>query len=153
MGDWYKIQEHLNRSGSSQKLLFHCQKCVPQPPPLKQTRKMYMNLKNCLDHCQKKPEISQNTENFHPCSLSNSNQASTYWTITVHHLFYLHNLLLINFFYSLICTYYTHSVLVHDFVSSQDCFVNQYHYELWQRSVVMRLIHTTGLARYKVLYQ
>ena len=49
--------------------LFPCQKCVPPPPPpLKKPHPIYTNLKNCLDHCQKKTEISQNTENFHPCT-------------------------------------------------------------------------------------
>ena len=35
--------------------------------PLKKTHQIYTNLKNCLDLCQKKTEIGQNTENFHPC--------------------------------------------------------------------------------------
>ena len=37
--------------------------CTSSP---KKTHQIYTNLKNCLDLCQK-TEISQNTENFHPC--------------------------------------------------------------------------------------
>jgi hypothetical protein len=52
----------------------------------------------------------------------------------------------------MINTHYIHNVVVQDFVSGQDCSVNQYHYESWKQQVVMRFVHTTGKTWYKVLY-
>ena len=43
-----------------------------------------------------------------------------------------------------IYTHYIHSVVVQDFVSGRACCVNQYHYELLSRRVVMWYVHTTG---------
>ena len=50
-------------------------------------------------------------------------------------------------------THYIHSVVVQDFVSGRACCVNQYHYELRKRRVVMRFVHTKSKTWYKVLYK
>jgi hypothetical protein len=70
---------------------------------------------------------------------------------TIVYNYWLWNRLLSGFI-NLKNTHYIHSVVVQDFVSGRVCCVNQYHYELRKRRVVMRFVHTTDKIWYTVLH-